>query len=778
MPTFYCSATSVSILCNEIIITGYICTTILMTKTIQYLLTLLLIFSFSFARGQKDPTLKPAQSRELFHDFVDKEQQKALKSDGKDDKEFTVSPNEDINVHITTALIGKVNQLQKKIEQDSLLNGQVKVRYIRGLERLLQDMNTNWKSKRFVVTGLPTILNAYERAIDQDSKKISIENIIEELNLDAATPLVNCTAFDNNPGYKISKNILVRKYCELFPDQVFTKLQTVVVQIPDLPFMDSLIKAASYRYPKQLYDYAAANNPLSRVIRKINDPMVQTVSKMANGSGSGQLYFPFLDNIVRGKMTIAEIDAVRNDSVLYYKLLVKTHLDYTERLINKDTAFEYNTLTEMMGKKAKDVFVNTINGLHDQDDVIRFRIIQSLNAAELYYLAVMSDGIIYTSSFVKGVFPLMLSRAGGRGDSVLKLVLFDKYRKFIKMSAGYNTLSAFLASFPNQENAGDLMRAFVGNLEKSSSLEDGVDVADSYASIAETIKPLADEMLNNVKLNYDRNLVKNDKRGMVIYNLLQKLFLSADTTKNIDLTKELGIPPVYSVNYASLANDTGMVAMQVFFYGDQDGQNIFGGFQKMFAPASWKITPSKQWITISSLKGKPITIYANRPLPEETGEDERAQKALDSFLVKKKIQPTVVIHRGHSYYATYTIDQIKPKAKIVFMGSCGGYHLIHDILKHAPDAHIIASKQIGKTAINRPFFELLMEKLRNGSNIEWISFWKEFQQRVKVEGFEDYIPPHKNLGALFIKAYKISMGETEPDIVVTTGAQQPATGNR
>jgi hypothetical protein len=103
------------------------------------------------------------------------------------------------------------------------------------------------------------------------------------------------------------------------------------------------------------------------------------------------------------------------------------------------------------------------------------------------------------------------------------------------------------------------------------------------------------------------------------------------------------------------------------------------------------------------------------------------------------------------------------------MGSCGGYHLIHDILKNAPDAHIIASKQIGKTAINRPFFELLMEKLRNGNNIDWIIFWKEFQQRVKVEGFEDYIPPHKNLGAIFIKAYKISMGETEPDIALMSG---------
>src|SRR5678815_4145275 len=109
----------------------------------------------------------------------------------------------------------------------------------------------------------------------------------------------------------------------------------------------------------------------------------------------------------------------------------------------------------------------------------------------------------------------------------------------------YNTLSAFLSSFPDQENASALMRAFVGNLERSSGLEDGVDVADSYASIVETNKPLADEMLQNVMWNYDRNVSRNNKRGTVIYNLLQELFLSADSTKNIDLTKELGVPPVY-----------------------------------------------------------------------------------------------------------------------------------------------------------------------------------------------------------------------------------------
>ena len=143
---------------------------------------------------------------------------------------------------------------------------------------------------------------------------------------------------------------------------------------------------------------------------------------------------------------------------------------------------------------------------------------------------------------------------------------------------------------------------------------------------------------------------------------------------------------------------------------------------------------------------------------------DRAQEALNAHLESKGIQPTIVVHRGHSYYAPYTISQIQPAAKIVFLGSCGGYHLIHDVLKHAPDAHIIASKQIGKQIINQPFMDMLNEKLRTGSNIDWMPFWSELKEKVgRVEGFEDYIPPYKNLGAIFIKAYKNAMGEESDD---------------
>lgn len=360
----------------------------------------------------------------------------------------------------------------------------------------------------------------------------------------------------------------------------------------------------------------------------------------------------------------------------------------------------------------------------------------------------------------------MMKKINNHGDSLLLSLHFDKYRKMIKMCAGFNTLDNFLASFPvsNDPDLEDpavvLMKAFVKNLEKSDGLEDGVDVADSYASVAETLKPIADEMLRNIQLNYERNKDAGNRRGIAIYNILNKLFLSADTSQKIDLTKELGIPPVYEVPFKSLINDSGRVIVQLFIYGDKDGIGVFPGLISMFSNANWKIDGSNpQWVSISSAKGKPVTLFMNRPLPEETNEDAKAQEDLCKFLAVNNIIPTVTINRGHSYNAPYTIAQMSPASKIVFMGSCGGYRMIHDILEKAPDAHIIGTKQIADAPVNNPFLKLIMEKLRNGNDIEWIPFWKELGKLVTDKIFEDYVPPHKNLGALFIKAYKKQMGE-------------------
>jgi hypothetical protein len=734
-----------------------------MHSTLRLLSIAILSFSgiHAFAQQTADKGCKPPINRARWHDLIDKEQRMFLQTDGKADNVFEIPGDEEVNFLVSRAATQRVDAIQCKIEQDSAINHQKKVAYLSGLEKALRSFTGQYRGRRVTASQLPTLVSSYAEALEKDKVGASIESIFANNSYEIANMLMGSGAFGGNPSMNAVRNIMVIKYSIAYPSRVFQILR----ENPDVPFRDSLIRIAAYKHPNLLYDYAAANNKLGYAIRKIDDPLIKSISKIATSGGSGQLYFPFIDNIINGKQTLESIDAVKNDEVKYFKLLVKTRIDYTDRLLNKDTLYGMKALEYQLQKKASEHFIKTINALHEEQDPVRFRILTQLNAQELYYLAVFSESEIYTSSYTRGVYPYLMQRIANRGDSLLLSVNFDKFKKFIRLAAGFNTLSHFLGTFPDKGQAERLMTAFVNGLEKTNSLEDGVDIADSYASISETIKPLAARMLENVKHNYERNLSENNQRGMIMYNLLYKLFQSADTTARIDLSKEFGIPPVYNVSYQSLAADsTNRVVIQVFFYGDQDGRNIFQGYLRQFG-GNWKRDETKQWVSFTSTKGKPIVIFANKPLPEETDEDEEAQKALTAYLIDKGMEPSIVIHRGHSYYADYTIDKIQPSAKIVFLGSCGGYHLIHKVLQHAPDAHIIASKQIGKTVINQPFINLLMGKLQTGSNIDWIPFWKEFSRYAGgAEGFEDYIPPHKNLGAIFIKAYKTQMGEDDEDM--------------
>jgi len=729
-----------------------------MDFTLRLLILLLSvsISTFSFAQAKpQDQGCKAPIHRQLRHDYIDREQVNALKADGKADNIFFAGNNDDINYAVTQALVHKVDELQCGIEKDTAIGDQAKIGYLKGLEITLKNFVVNYKKRAFPPALLPTVLDAYQDAIAVDKKKQTIEPLINRWSYDVGNIIMASGAFDRNTGAAQSKLNLLQKYLHLYPEQTFVTL----AKNPDVPFRDSMIKMAAYKYPNKLYDYAAANNKLGNAISRIDDPLIKAVAKMAR-SGSGQLYFPFLDNVVAGKVSFEEIDAVKDDNAKYYKLLVKTRIDYMNRMMNGEKVQGLVPLTEMLSKKARTVFVHEINALHNEPDARRFRVLEQFNAQELYYMVVTGESEIYTSSYIRGLYPRVMQRIGNRGDSLLMSVGFDKYKKFIKIAAGYNTLPNFLASFPDAEQAKALMTAFVNNLDRTEGLEDGVDVADSYASISETMKPVAEEMLKNIRINYEISLQNNNKRGTVIYDILYKLFLSADSTKNVDLTKEFGIPPVYSVSNSSLATDSsGRIVMQVFFFGDDDGKNIFSGFLNQFSNAGWKRVDNKQWVQFNSTKGKPVSVFANKWFHEDTGEDEKAQDALTQYLIEKGMSPTIVVHRGHSYYAESTIEHIQPSARIVFLGSCGGYHLIHDVLEHASDAHIIASKQIGRTVINKPFFDVLNERILNGKNIEWVNFWKDFKAKAgKEEGFEDYIPPHKNLGAIFIKAYNSAMG--------------------
>ncbi len=724
------------------------------------LVACLLLTMLSSAQAGQDTTRRKVDIRRAkIHDDIDKLQRSLLAIDGSDDDLMRVVEDEDINLLLTDLFTRQVDIVQDSLEQTSRLDHRLKVKYLTGLENLLKGYQESWAKRTFPAEKGAILFPAYLEMMQADIRGQSIAPIVDKYPYETGNILVNSSnsVFFENQGFQLSRVNLFRRFCTLYPAQALPRLE----YFTEVPFADSLVSAAARRDPGQFYDYAAATRTqLGQLIRRNNDPLVKAITQMAS-SKRGRLYFPFLDEVMRGEQTISSLNEAMADSIRYYRLLVSTQISHADRMRLRDTPIVAAELPRMLQRKAEEVFINPINALHDDPDAVRFKILEPLSSQELYYLIVLGEDIIYTSSY-KGVYNRMMERMPHQaGDSLLMSVRFDRFKKFIKMAAGYNKLDHFLGTMPDS-SAQRLMIAFARGLDKTGGLEEAVDVADSYGSInTPSVKMLIDR---EIALSRDASAERQDKRSFAIYDILQTIFTSASDS-SIDISARLGIPPVYTVEYPQLADAEGRVVQLVFFYGDKDGIDSYANFMGMFqGKPDWSIIRNKEWVEIRSTRGKPVWIFANLPLDNAKGDDPdaRAQENLLAYLESKKLQPTVVIHRGHSYHVKYTLRQLPASARIVVLGSCGGYHNLDDVLTRCPEAHIISSKEVGTRTVNEPILRSINEDLRNGRSINWVNMWKglsaQFTSGEARERFENYIPPHKNLGALFIKAYQKAMG--------------------
>ena len=715
--------------------------------------------------GLADSVVVPIQ-RQRIHERIKEEQVKCDKADGKLDGMIKVSGNEEINLQVTDALFRKIKDITDFIETSpKVFTNNEKIRQLNYVQEVVSNFRTEWKSRKLNPVLAPVLIDNFEKILKANIDSQSMTALIEEVPWEIGA--INSEIFKANKGYIESRKIIFLKFCILNPDKILLTIRPFVNE----SFADSMVVLAAENNPKQLYDYASSfNSPEGKLIQKNTNPLVRAIVKISRVSNA-LFYFPFLDDIIKGKQSIDSIrkligDGERKmDTLGYFKLLVKTEVNYQQRLIAKDTPvamFGVNGLREMLQKKAIEYFITPINELHEQNNLsIRMKAIEPLSAQDIYYVIVMGENDIYTSSY-KHSFARLLQKMGPtpRGDELMLSVNMDFFRKFIKMAANFNQLDVFLKTMP-PEKATVLMKAFVANLDKSGNLEDAVDVADSYSSIKDTA--LLQTILKNVSNNEQRSLNENNNRGKIIYNLLKTIFHSADSS-SVDLTSEIGIPSIYSIENKYLRDDSGRIVQQVFFYGDEDGKTNFAGFMNSFNTKEWKITQLKEWVEIRSLKGKKIWIYANLPLNSDNNLDDTAQAHLTRYLDRKNILPSIVIHRGHSYWLPGTINRMAGSAKIIVLGSCGGYKNLSKILAICPEAHIISTKEIGKGDINRPIINYLNQALVSGNTIVWKDMWAALNKvfyadanKEVRESWDDYVPPYRNLGAIFIKAYNKKM---------------------
>src|SRR5215213_10245349 len=95
-----------------------------------FLLVFLLTPLIPVAQTMAQPPVYPfvvARDRMLWHDNVDKEQRKLIKSDGT----VQLSKDESINLQIEDALIRRLDEFQEKLELDSTMTNNDKKKYLK-----------------------------------------------------------------------------------------------------------------------------------------------------------------------------------------------------------------------------------------------------------------------------------------------------------------------------------------------------------------------------------------------------------------------------------------------------------------------------------------------------------------------------------------------------------------------------------------------------------------------------------------------------------------------
>jgi hypothetical protein len=702
-----------------------------------------------------DVLLQPIPlSRSLFHDKIDNEQNRADLVDGIADHKISIPFRETASALFTKALITDIDRLEIVIEnmpevgREAEVSNQQKIQSLRALWELLRQYSIDPKPDPLFYTNL---LRNMRNLIIATNEHKALDYVIANPNI---YTLNNSKILLDNASE--ARTYIYRYMGRQDPVMMVKRLEEFAKDT----FAAEIITAAAKLEPKLIFNYTLSSNLLLKgAVYRTHDPFVQAIVQLTAESRSPLKALPFLSYLYTGKMTIDALDTSVTDPVWNFSNLVNLRIgnEPLTRQLYTD-ALEYSALKN---------FVRQMNELHDTTDEVRFQCIDSLRPASLYYLMVYGREEIYTSTFL-GTFRRMMERMPPtKGNELLTALHYDHFRAFIRLCAGYNTLSEFLTSMDDTART-SLMTRFISGLQEGApdELEDAVNVADALGSIKDSA--LYVFLDAKVKENYNRCLAQKNKKGTVIYNLLTMLMESNAATGN-DAGAEaasarLKIPPINMVPYSQLDNDSGTICERVFFYGDEDGKTAYDGFIEDYRKnPKWKTdTSGTYWSTVTSAAGRHVVMYANKPLRSPL--DEKAIDSLDIFLAATGINPSVLIHRGHSYHVKSTISRIDTNARIVILGSCGGYHNVAAVLEKSHDAHIISSKQTGVGAINEPIIRSINSQLQEGSDLNWIIVWKElddiFQKRKDLyEKFTDYIPPHKNLGVIFIKAYRQMMSK-------------------
>ena len=543
--------------------------------------------------------------------------------------------------------------------------------------------------------------------------------------------------------HKSYAKVLLMYAAAVEPDEVFKKVDMYKTKY----WSKDILEEATLNAPISAKRYFNnATHPVTVLLSNSQDTVIRKFLELSKQSKYESKPFLLFDEMVSQCLTLSDATAICGNNYSLFKELmgIASQKNYIGR---------YDVEREMNYYALR--YIRSINDKVDMPEKERYASVENLGCDELYYLMVYGREEVFSGTF-EGLFSRFQSKCATSGYwNAKRFINLPHYRSFIAMCAAYNKLDKFLSLF-SQGDQNILLTTFASSLDKErDELSDAATVAETVANTSNSV--VLQVLQNTIKASYANLEIAHEYNGMAIYGILAALFKDkavSDRRWFAIMAKKYRVGSLATLSNAALMSQKIFVD-RMYFYDDQDGHESYRNFLSTFsASADWRIDQYFSYVRVTSVNGKKIEIYANKPDLEESGDREISKIIKDNNYVVEG-----VMHRGHSFHTEATLAKVSASTRFLFVGSCGGFYKINIALRKAPDAQVISTRQVGTQQINDPIIFYFNENVRQGKDINWKVFWDEMYSKLGNNSlFNDYVPPHKNLESLFVRAYYQIMG--------------------
>lgn len=528
------------------------------------------------------------------------------------------------------------------------------------------------------------------------------------------------------------------------PDELFKKVNDFKGKFYCKKILEECAINAPVSLKRYLYNPREAVN---YILLYSTNPVVKKIFEINPQLGYHSKPLLLLDDIADGKLSVKDAISISNDPNELFSAVVK--IISRPRYIG-----HYSINREMRDYSLR--FIREINDKIATGAPQPFSSVESFGSADLYFLMLYGRDEVFTSTF-NGLFNRFIQKLPkDNGEALLASVNYNQFRDFLSLCANYGTLEEFLTKF-SPEAKKKLLQSYVAKIETEK------DNLSTVVLMAEAISNLTDNSLLSIlqeaiKKEYERSRLAKDQIGISLYGVLSSIIsgnAKVETAWYKRIAQQFKIAPSTTLASSVLFCEGPVCAEQMYFYDDDDGRSSFINFMNSYKNQNaWAIEDRNSYVRIYSKQQKKVEILANKP-----GSVENGMSAIGDYFKENKLTPTVIVHRGHSFHTESTLEKIPTTTRLLFIGSCGGFYKIPVALENAPQAHIISTKQVGTKTVNDVMLYALNENIRTGKDIDWNEFWEKMRLQLgNNQYFGDYVPPHKNLEAIFIRAYYKILG--------------------